>query len=45
MEIILHGLSELNIISRDLLDDKISFNDSLANMIDDLLNENDFDDN
>ncbi|HRG44275.1 MAG TPA: sigma 54-interacting transcriptional regulator, partial [Saprospiraceae bacterium] len=42
MEIILHGLSELNIISRDLLDDKISFNDSLANMIDDLLNENDF---
>ncbi|MCA0333091.1 MAG: sigma 54-interacting transcriptional regulator [Bacteroidetes bacterium] len=45
MEIILHGLSELNIISRDLLDDKISFNDSLANMIDDLLNENDFDEN
>ena len=45
MEIILHGLSELNIISRDLLDDKISFNDSLTNMIDDLLNENDFDDN
>ncbi|MCO6460234.1 MAG: sigma 54-interacting transcriptional regulator [Saprospiraceae bacterium] len=41
MEIVLHGLAELNIISRDMLDDKISFNDALANMFEDLLNDED----
>lgn len=43
MEIILHGLSEMNIISREMLDDKISFNDALADMFDDLLNDGDAD--
>lgn len=43
MEIILHGLAEMNIISREMLDDKISFNDALADMFDDLLSEEDTD--
>lgn len=41
MEIVLHGLAELNIISREMLDDKISFNDALADMFDDILNDDD----
>lgn len=41
MEMVLHGLAEMNIISREMLDDKISFNDALADMFDDILNEED----
>ncbi len=41
MEMVLHGLAEMNIISREMLDDKISFNDALADMFDDILNDED----
>lgn len=41
MELVLHGLAEMNIISREMLDNKVSFNDSLADMFDDLLNDQD----
>lgn len=44
MEVVLHGLAELNMITREMLDDKISFNDSLADMFDDLLNTDNEDD-
>jgi magnesium chelatase subunit I len=43
MEIVLYGLAEMNILSRELLDDKVKFSDSLADIIDDLLNDDDFD--
>jgi len=41
MEIVLHGLAEMNVISREMLDDKISFNDALADMFDDILKDED----
>lgn len=43
MEVILFGLAELNILAREILDDKIKFIDSLSDIIDDLLNSEDFD--
>ena len=36
MELILHGLSEFNIITKDVLDSSYSFGDILANMWDDM---------
>ncbi len=44
MEMVLHGLAEMNMITREMLDDKISFNDSLADMFGDLLNTDTDDD-
>ncbi len=35
MELVLHGLAELNVISKEMVDSKLSFNDLLANMFDD----------
>jgi magnesium chelatase subunit I len=36
MELVLHGLSEFNVISKDMLDASYSFGDILANMWDDM---------
>ncbi|MEL7021579.1 MAG: magnesium chelatase, partial [Bacteroidota bacterium] len=35
MELVLHGLSEMNIINKDFIESKFSFNDLLADMLDD----------
>ncbi len=35
MELVLHGLSELNILNKDVLESSLSFRDLLANMLDD----------
>ena len=35
-ELILHALAEFNILNKDLIDDKLTFSDMLANMLDDL---------
>lgn len=40
MELVLHGLSEFNVINKDILESSFSFRDLLANMLDD----DDFDD-
>lgn len=37
-ELILHALAEFNVLSKDLVDDKLTFSDMLANMLDDLDN-------
>ena len=37
MELVLHGLSEYEVINKELLDSKITFKDLLANMLDDEL--------
>ena len=43
MELMLHGLSEFNIINKDILESSFSFRDLLANMFDDEgFDENDF---
>ncbi len=36
MELVLHGLAEFNLLTRDQLASKLSFGDMLANMLDDL---------
>lgn len=36
MELILHGLAEFNVINKDFVESKFSFHDMLANMLDDL---------
>ena len=36
MELVLHGLAEFNVINKDLLGSQFSFHDYLANMLDDL---------
>ncbi len=36
MELILHGLAEFNVINKDYIESKFSFHDMLANMLDDL---------
>lgn len=41
MELVLHGLAEFNIISKDIVDSQFNFKDMLAGMFD---SENDFDD-
>ncbi|MDH3648383.1 MAG: magnesium chelatase [Saprospiraceae bacterium] len=35
-EVILHGLSEFNVLSKSLIDSKLTFSDMLSNMLDDL---------
>ncbi len=35
-EVILHGLSEFNVLSKSLVDSRITFSDMLSNMLDDL---------
>ncbi len=37
-ELILHALAEFNVLTKDLIDDKLTFSDMLANMLDDLDN-------
>ena len=37
-ELILHALAEFNVLSKDLIDDRLTFSDMLANMLDDLDN-------
>ena len=43
MELVLHGLSEFQVISKDMLESKLSFRDTLADMLgaDDLFDEDD----
>ena len=36
MELALHGLSDFNVIHKEVLDGRVSFNDYLANMLDEL---------
>jgi len=36
MELLLHGLAEFNVINKDYVESKFSFHDMLANMLDDL---------
>ncbi len=36
MELILHGLSEFNVVNKDMVESRITFRDLLANMLDDL---------
>ena len=41
MELALHGLSEFDVINKDMLESKLSFRDLLADMLnDDLFDEN-----
>jgi len=44
MELVLHGLAEFNVINKDYIESTFSFHDMLANMLDDL-DEDDLDDN
>ena len=43
MELVLHGLAEFQVISKDMLEAKLSFRDTLADMLgsDDLFDEDD----
>ncbi|MEL7119996.1 MAG: sigma 54-interacting transcriptional regulator [Bacteroidota bacterium] len=40
MELVLHGLSEFNILNKDILESRLTFKDLLANMLDDDLFDN-----
>ncbi|MEL6945885.1 MAG: magnesium chelatase, partial [Bacteroidota bacterium] len=44
MELVLHGLAEFNIVSKDLVDSQFTFRDLLAGMLDDEDMFGDFDD-
>lgn len=41
MEMVLFALAEMNIISREMLDNKVKFSDSLADIFGDILNSDD----
>ncbi len=43
MELVLHGLSEFNVINKEVLESSFSFRDLLANMLDDDLFDDDYD--
>ena len=43
MELVLHGLSELNVINKNLVDSTLTFNDSLAGLLSDDDEEEDYD--
>jgi magnesium chelatase subunit I len=43
MELVLHGLSELNVINKNLVDSTLTFNDSLAGLLNDDDEEEDYD--
>ena len=43
MELVLHGLAELNIVNKDVVESSFSFRDILANMLDDDLFDDDYD--
>ena len=43
MEFVLHGLSEFNIINKDILESKFSFRDLLANLFDEDSFDEDYD--
>ncbi len=43
MELVLHGLAEFNIVNKDVVESSFSFRDILANMLDDDLFDDDYD--
>ncbi len=43
MELVLHGLAEFNIVNKDVMESAFSFRDILANMLDDDLFDDDYD--
>ncbi|MEQ8703435.1 MAG: magnesium chelatase [Phaeodactylibacter sp.] len=43
MELVLHGLAELSIVNKDVMESAFSFRDILANMLDDDLFDDDYD--
>ncbi len=43
MELVLHGLAEFNVINKDYIESTFSFHDMLANMLDDLDEDDDLD--
>jgi magnesium chelatase subunit I len=42
MELVLHGLAEFNIVNKDVMESALSFRDILANMLDDDLFDDDY---